>query len=156
MFVKHLCPPWTFIIGYQISFQYVQPLRRKWLETANNWNFSNCKGHNSAKNCSIVPKTELDLDILVINLYTKYHFSMCNLCKENERKLQIYGIVLSPGTITLSKMAHNTWLRYSYDKSVYQISFQYVQLVRRKWTETTNLWNVLSPRAITLSNMAWL
>jgi hypothetical protein len=43
----------------------------------------------SVKICSIVPKTELDLhvDIHVINLYTKFHFSMCNLCEENERKL---------------------------------------------------------------------
>lgn len=37
-------------------------------------------GQNSVKNCSIVPKTELDLDNL---------FSMCNLWEEKERKLQI-------------------------------------------------------------------
>jgi hypothetical protein len=31
------------------------------METANLWNFSESKGHNSVKNGSIVPKTELDL-----------------------------------------------------------------------------------------------
>jgi hypothetical protein len=177
----------------------VQPLRRKWLETVNNWNFSKPKGYNSVKYCKIVPKTELDLDILMINLYTKYHFSICHLCKENERKLQrieiflspraitlskmarsyqkqivminlhtkyhfnmcsqceenklkleIIGIFLSPRAITLSKMARSypkiTWPRYAYDKSVYQISFQYVQPVRRKWTETANYWIFSKPK----------
>jgi hypothetical protein len=33
------------------------------METANYWNFSESKGHNSVKNGSMVPKTELDLDI---------------------------------------------------------------------------------------------
>jgi hypothetical protein len=51
--------------------------------------FSKSKGHNSGKNGSIVPKTELDLDILKINLYTKFHFNMCNKCEENERKLLV-------------------------------------------------------------------
>jgi hypothetical protein len=56
------------------------------METANYWNFSKSKGHNSVKNGSIVPKTELDLDILMMNLYTKFHFSMCNQYEENEQK----------------------------------------------------------------------
>jgi hypothetical protein len=29
--------------------KYVQPLHRKGTETANKWNFSKCKGHNSVK-----------------------------------------------------------------------------------------------------------
>jgi hypothetical protein len=74
---------------YQISFQYVQPVQRKWTETANYWNFSKSKGHNSVKNGSIVPKTELGLDILIINLYIKFHLNMCNHCIENERKLMM-------------------------------------------------------------------
>jgi hypothetical protein len=53
------------------------------METANYWNFSKSKGHNSVKNGSIIPKREFELDIF-------------------------------------------------YDKSVYQISFQYVKPVRRK------------------------
>jgi hypothetical protein len=57
------------------------------METANYWNFSKSKGHNSVQNGSIVPKIELDLDIFTINLYTKFHFNMCNQCEENERKL---------------------------------------------------------------------
>jgi hypothetical protein len=66
------------------------------MKTANYWNFSSSKGHNSVKNGSIVPKTEADLDILTINLYTKFHFrTMCNQCEENEWKLQIIGIFLS-------------------------------------------------------------
>jgi hypothetical protein len=154
MFVKHLCPPWTYIIGCtslyfgnewklqiigiflslrvitpskmaqctqnwswarysydksvnQISFQYVHPVQRKWTETANYWNFSKSKGHNSVKNGSIVLITYLDLDILTINLYTKFHFNMCNQCKENEWKLQIIGIFRSPRAITLAKMARS-------------------------------------------------
>jgi hypothetical protein len=90
---------------YLISFQYVQPVQTKWTETANYWNFSKCKGHNSVKNGSIVSKTELDLDILMINLYTKFNFNICNQCKENEQKLQIIGIFRSPRGINLTKMA---------------------------------------------------
>jgi hypothetical protein len=59
------------------------------METANYWNFSKSMGHNSIKNGSIVPKTELDLDILMINLYTKFHFNMCNQCEQNEQKLLV-------------------------------------------------------------------
>jgi hypothetical protein len=125
---------------YLYSFQYVQPLQRKWTETANKWNFSESKGHNSNKKDAFVPKTELDLDIYLICLYTEFYFNMCNLCKENERKLQISGIFLSPRGITLSKMVrytqNRTWPRYLPDKTVYQISFQYVQWLLRKWTET--------------------
>jgi hypothetical protein len=58
-------------------------------ETTNYWYFSKSKGHNSVKNYSIVPKTKLDLDIFMINLYTKFHFSMCSQCKENERRLLV-------------------------------------------------------------------
>ena len=61
-------------------------MQRKWSETANYWNFSKSKGHNSVKNGSIVPKREFDLDTLTINPYTKFHFNMCIKCKENERK----------------------------------------------------------------------
>ena len=67
--------------------------------------FSTSKGHNSVENCSIVPNIELDLDIIMINLYTKFHFNMFILCEENERKLQITGIFLCPRAITLSKIA---------------------------------------------------
>jgi hypothetical protein len=67
----------------------MQPVQRKLTETANYWNFSKSKSYNSGKNGSIVPKTELDLDILTINLYTKFHFNMCNQCKENEQKLLV-------------------------------------------------------------------
>ena len=56
------------------------------METANYWNFSKSKGHNSVTNGLIVPKRELDLDILTINPYTKFHFNMCIHCKENKRK----------------------------------------------------------------------
>jgi hypothetical protein len=51
--------------------------------------FFKSKGHNSIKTCSILPKTKPDLDILIINLYIKYHFNMCNHFKEIKQKLQI-------------------------------------------------------------------
>lgn len=47
----------------------------------------------------------LDLDIIMINLYTKFYFIMYNLCEENERKLQNIGI--SPWDIILSKIAQS-------------------------------------------------
>ena len=53
------------------------------------------------KSGAIVPKTELDFDIHLINLYTKFHLSMCNGCEENEQKLQIIEIFISPRGITL-------------------------------------------------------
>lgn len=46
----------------------------------NNWNFSKSKGHNSVKDCTIVPKIEFDLGIIIVNVYTKFHFIMCNFC----------------------------------------------------------------------------
>jgi hypothetical protein len=90
---------------YQISFQYVYPVQRKWTKTADYWNFSNCKGHNSVQDGSIVPKTELALEYLMITLCIKFHFNLCIQCRENERKLYIIGIFKSPWAITLSKMA---------------------------------------------------
>lgn len=57
--------------------------------TAEYWNFFKPKGHYSVNNCLIKPKIERDLDIIMINLYTKFHFSICKLCKENEEKLLV-------------------------------------------------------------------
>ena len=65
----------------------MHPVQRKWTETANYWNFSKSKGHNSVKNGSIIPKIELDLDILTINPCIKFHYNMCIQCEDNERKL---------------------------------------------------------------------
>jgi hypothetical protein len=107
----------TINLYTKFHFNMYNHCKRKWTKTSNYWNFSKSKGYNSGKNGSIVPKRELDLDILTINLYTKFYFNMCNQCKENERKLQIIGIFRSPGTITLAKMARSypnrTWPRYS-------------------------------------------
>lgn len=81
-------------LGY--IFQYVQPLRRKLTETVNNWNVPKYEGHNSVTNCLIVPKTELNLDVLMINIYSKFHFSMYNLCEECERKLLVNWLTDRP------------------------------------------------------------
>jgi hypothetical protein len=89
--VKHLCPPWTYIIGCT-SLYYGHEWK---LQIIGNFEV------HSNKNCSIAPKIKLDLHILRINLYTKFHFNMCNQCKENERKLQIIGIFRSPRGITV-------------------------------------------------------
>jgi hypothetical protein len=53
------------------------------METANHLNFSRSKGHNSVKNCSFIPKTELDLDILIINLNTNF----ISVCAISEKKM---------------------------------------------------------------------
>lgn len=46
-------------------------------------------GHNSVENSSIKPKIKIDLDIIIINAYTKFHLNTCNLFKENEQKLLV-------------------------------------------------------------------
>ena len=47
---------------------------------------------NSAKNYSTGPKFELNLRILVTNLYTKFQSKMSICNGDNERKLKINGI----------------------------------------------------------------
>lgn len=37
---------------------------------------------------SIVYETKLDLDILMTNLHIKFHFNICNLCRDNDWKLK--------------------------------------------------------------------
>lgn len=61
LFVKHLCP------------HPLETSARKMNGTVNNWNFSKSKGHNSVKNLSNVTKVEFDLDIIMINMYPKFH-----------------------------------------------------------------------------------
>lgn len=91
-------------------FPWTHP-RKIWTETANNWNCSTSKEQNSVENCSIVTKLTINLDIIMINLYT-YHINMCNLRKKNhERKLQIKRINLSTRDIPPSKIVR------SYSKS---------------------------------------
>ena len=81
--------------------------------------FSKSKGHNSDKNCSIVPKIELHLDIFLVNLYTKFHFNMCNFCEENERKLANNRNFSKSKGHNLCRKLHDwtqnqTWPRYMY------------------------------------------
>jgi hypothetical protein len=99
------CGPWASCLTFTFTnFFYVYSLSNS--DVLSVYTCFKSKRNNSVKNVSIVPKTELDLDILKINnLYTKYHFSLCNLCKENERTLRIMGIFRSPRATTLSKLA---------------------------------------------------
>jgi hypothetical protein len=85
MFMKHLRPP------LDRHYRVHKPFGHEWKLQITGI-FSKSKGHYSIKNGSIIPKTKLELDILPINLYTKFHFNICNHCKENEPKLQIIGI----------------------------------------------------------------
>lgn len=98
---------------------------------ANNWNHS--KGHNFVKNCSlptIVNRTLLDLDMLMIKLLTKFLFSMCNLFGFQGACLHCYTCSIEPKTeINLAILMINLYIKY-------QISFQCVQPLGRKWTET--------------------
>ena len=68
------------------------------------WNFSESKGHNSAENYSTGPKFKLNLRILVTDLYTEFQFKMSICDGDNERKLKINGIFISPRGITLPKI----------------------------------------------------
>jgi len=119
---------------YQISFQYVHLLRRKWAETANNLNFSTSKSHNCREllDCTQYqtwPRYYYDKPVYQIS------FQYIHPLRRNERKLLITWIFLRPRAITLSKLLdrtqYQTWPRYYYDKPVHQISFQYVYPLRR-------------------------
>jgi hypothetical protein len=115
-------------------------VQRKWTKTANYWNFSKSKGHNSVKNGSIKPKAEVDLDILMIDLYNKFHLNNVQPVQRKWTETANYwNFSKSKGHNCQKWLAHTQniiWSRYSYDKSICQISFQYVQPVRGKWTET--------------------
>lgn len=52
------------------------------------------KVHNSVKIFSIVPKIELDLDVIQTDLITKFQLNMFIICEENEWKLQLIEIFL--------------------------------------------------------------
>ena len=68
--------------------------------------FSKSKGHtgNSAEINLTRPKFNLYLCILVTHLYTEFQFKMSICNGDNERKLKINGIFLSPRGITLLKI----------------------------------------------------
>ena len=68
-----------------------------------NWNFSKSKGHNSAENYSTRPKFKLNLRIVVTHLYSELQFKMSISNGDNEQKLKINGIFVSPRGITLPK-----------------------------------------------------
>ena len=68
------------------------------------WNYWKSKGHNSAENYSTGPKFELNLRILLTHLYTEFQFKMSICNGNNERKLKINIIFLSPRGITLPKI----------------------------------------------------
>ena len=59
---------------------------------------------NSAENNSTQPKVKLNLRILLTHLYTEFQFKMSICNGDNERKLKINGIFLSPRGITLPKI----------------------------------------------------
>ena len=66
--------------------------------------FSKSKGHNSAENYSTRPKLKLNLCIVVTHLYPEFELKMSICNGDNERKLKINGIFLSPRGITLPKI----------------------------------------------------
>ena len=68
------------------------------------WNFSKSKGHNSAENYSARPRFKLNLRILLKHLYSEFQFKMSISNGDNERKLKINGIFLSPRGIILPKI----------------------------------------------------
>ena len=53
------------------------------------------------------PNSNSNLRILMTHLYTKFQFKMSICVGDNERKLKINGIFLSPRGITLSKIDGN-------------------------------------------------
>ena len=70
------------------------------------WTGLKSMGHiyYSAENYSTGPKFKLNLRILVKHLYTEFQFKMSICNGDNERKLNINRIFLSPRGITLPKI----------------------------------------------------
>ena len=66
--------------------------------------FLSPRGHNSAENYSTGPKFKLNLHVFVTYLYSEFQFKMSICNGDNERKLKINGIFLSPRDITLPKI----------------------------------------------------
>lgn len=62
MFVKHFCPPLLETSATKMNY---------------------VKGAYLVGNGFILTKIVFDLDIVMINLFTKFHLNMCNLCEEN-------------------------------------------------------------------------
>lgn len=75
-----------FMINLDTNFiSVVQPLWRKWMDTANMIGI-----FLSPRNITLSKIVwSYQKDILTINLDTKFHFSMCDICGENERKLLV-------------------------------------------------------------------
>lgn len=74
---------WYICIPNFISIWY--PLWRKWTKTANNRNFSMSMGHTSVEKCSILPQIKLDLDVITINLHTKFYFNSASSANKLNR-----------------------------------------------------------------------
>ena len=119
------------------------------------WNFSKFKGHNSAENYSTRPKFKLNLRILLTHLFTELQFQMSISNGDNERKLKINGIFLSPRGITLPKIIRpnpnsNSTCVFSwthlYPEFQFQMSIRYGDNERK--LKINGIF--LSPRGITL------
>ena len=119
------------------------------------WNFSKSKGHNCAENYSTGPKFKLNLRILVKHLYTEFQFKMSICNGDNERKLKINGIFLSPRGITLPKIIRldpnsNSTCVFSWHtyKPNFNSKCQFVmEIMSRNW-KINGIF--LSPRGVTL------
>ena len=80
VFSRHI-----YILNFNIKCQFVMEIM------SGNWKLM--EWHiNSAKNYSTGPKFELNLRILLTNLYTEFQFKMSICNGDNERKLKINGI----------------------------------------------------------------
>jgi hypothetical protein len=107
--------------------------------------FSNSKCHNSVTYCSVVPRIERNLDIRVINHQISFH-SVQPERRQWKETANYWNFPKFKGhNFVKRSYPIQNWstCRYSYDKSVYRISFQYISAKKKKkrWTETANSWN---------------
>ena len=94
--LKRACPfIWTSILKVLLK-QYKSPTGHTKFKHATS---------NSVKKGSAIPNFELELDLIVFKLYTKFQLNIYNGPKENERKPFLICIFLSPRGITPSKSA---------------------------------------------------
>lgn len=100
-----------------------------------------CEGHNSIKVCSIVPKTELDLDILVKNLLP--NFISITAAKQYtfpSLKGGIENKILSPATSFWQETCVSRVIIHSQRVYILAIMFQEQSLLSL-WSFTSNFNN---------------
>ena len=99
------CIFWTSVMT-KIRTSILKVLLKQYKSPTGHTKFKHATNINiQVKKCSTIPKFELELDFIVLQLYTKFQYNIYNGPKENEQKPFLHWNFLSPRGITPSKSA---------------------------------------------------